>query len=186
MKIREMIVVEGEHDRVRVAQAVEADVIVTGGSRIRKDVFTRLARVANDRGIIVLTDPDYAGAQIRKRVTEHFPQCKHAYIPRAFATHNGDIGVENASSQAIQEALAGVRTPWEEPHAVFSWADMVESRLTAVPDAARRREALGTALQIGYANGKALLKRLNALQVSRAEFEQALASLDELEDRAIH
>ena len=37
------------------------------------------------RGVIVLTDPDFPGEKIRKIITEHVPDCKHAFIDKKSA-----------------------------------------------------------------------------------------------------
>ncbi|MCY0876242.1 MAG: ribonuclease M5 [Firmicutes bacterium] len=179
MEIGEVIVVEGESDRVQVLRAVQADIVVTGGSRIRKDVYARLGRVAHSRGIIILTDPDYAGEQIRRQIAARFPQAKHAFVPRGQATQNGDIGIENADPALIAQALGQVRGTALRPEPMFTWADMVTHDLAGTPRAAKRRERLGAVLRIGYGNAKAFLNRLNALDVSRAEFVAAVERLKE-------
>jgi len=179
IEIGEVIVVEGDSDRVQVLRAVRADVLVTGGTRIRKEVFTRLSRVAAGRGIIILTDPDFAGGQIRRQIAARFPQCKHAFLPRAAATVDGDVGVENADPLLIAEVLAKVRSHATLPEPVFTWDDMAQNGLTGAPQSAARRERLGAILRIGYGNGKTFFARLNALQVTRSEWESALTQLKE-------
>lgn len=172
--IREVIVVEGTHDRDRVLRAVHADVIVTGGSRIEKQVFDQISRVAQTRGIIILTDPDYAGEQIRRRIVARFKVAKHAYIPRKEAMKDHDIGVENASVGAVLHALEHVRTMWEPKEPTFTFDDLFDVGLTAGTHAAVYRERVGAILGIGYGNAKAFLARLNALQVTPDEFASAV------------
>lgn len=183
MQVKEVIIVEGLHDRDRVLQAVSADVLVTGGSHIEKAVFDRIERVANDRGIIVLTDPDFAGNQIRRKITERFPQAKHAHIERGRAVKRGDIGVENATSQAIVEALQKVRTVWEQPDQVVSWSEMQQAGLVGLRQAAHRRERVGAILHIGYANAKTFHQRLNTLNVTHDEFKEAVARIEAEENQ---
>lgn len=178
LTVQEVIVVEGEHDRARVLLAVQADVIVTGGSRIKKEVYARLGRIADTRGIIILTDPDYAGEQIRRQIAARFPKSKHAYIAKSAAEACGDIGVENARPEDIAEALLQVRTVWDQPQEEFAWEDLLANGLAGTPQAAQRRERMGAILRIGYGNAKAFLKRLNALQVTRAEFSAAAAAME--------
>ncbi len=181
-QIKEVIVVEGIHDRDRVLRATNADVVVTGGSHIDQDVFEVLRRVADSRGIIILTDPDYAGERIRQQIARRFPAAKHAYISRQAALKRGDIGVENASIGEIVEALEKVRSVWNRPEEVVSWADMAALGLVGAPKAAKRRERLGALLRIGYGNAKSFHKRLNTMSVSRLEFETALSALETEEE----
>lgn len=174
MQIAEVIVVEGEHDRDRVLKAVQADIIVTGGAHIHQDVFLQLERAASIRGLIILTDPDHAGELIRRQLEKRFPGSKHAYLSRQKALKNGDIGIENAAPEDIAVALSKVRAQSVEPNVVFTHKDMLMYGLVGEPESAKRREELGALLRIGYANAKSFLKRLNALRVTKEEFERAL------------
>ncbi|GGK32008.1 hypothetical protein GCM10010965_26050 [Caldalkalibacillus thermarum] len=65
MKIKEVIVVEGRNDTIKVQQAVEADTIETGGSALGAEVVERIRLAQERRGVIILTDPDYPGEAIR-------------------------------------------------------------------------------------------------------------------------
>ena len=140
MHIEEVIVVEGEHDRDRVQKAVQADVIVTGGSRIRQEVYQQLDRVANIRGLIILTDPDFAGEQIRRKLAKRYPDSKHAYLPQKRAIKNGDIGIENAPLEEIASALSQVRHLVDDEEPEYSMADMVHYGLIGILKRERARE----------------------------------------------
>ncbi|CAH8767878.1 ribonuclease M5 [Paenibacillus dendritiformis] len=179
--IREVIVVEGKDDTVAIQRAVEADTIETGGSAVSEMTIRRIALAQERRGVIIFTDPDHAGERIRKKIAERVPGCKHAFLPRHEAIAKRDLGVENASPDAIRAALAQVRTEMPSAHAELAWADLAEAGLTIQIGAAERRNRLGEILGIGYCNAKQLLKRCRMFQIGRAEFEAALARLDEQE-----
>ncbi|MFL1676093.1 ribonuclease M5 [Paenibacillus dendritiformis] len=179
--IREVIVVEGKDDTVAIQRAVEADTIETGGSAVSEMTIRRIALAQERRGVIIFTDPDHAGERIRKKIAERVPGCKHAFLPRHEAIAKGDLGVENASPEAIRAALAQVRTEMPSAHAELAWADLVEAGLTIQIGAAERRNRLGEILGIGYCNAKQLLKRCRMFQIGRVEFVAALARLDEQE-----
>ncbi len=108
--IHEVIVVEGKSDIRSVTNAVDAECIATEGYTLRKAVVEKIRIAYEKRGIIVLTDPDSAGERIRKTLAKYFPKAKHAFVPREEAFRNGDIGVEQASPEAIRSALSKVRT----------------------------------------------------------------------------
>ena len=177
--IQEVIVVEGKQDAVRVKQAVAAEVITTGGFALTPQTLERIRQADEKRGIIILTDPDFTGERIRDFLRRRFPRAKHAFVPRLDATANGDVGIEQASVEAIRAALSKVRWAVYQPAAVFTMADMVQGGLSCHRDAAVRRAAVGAALGIGYSNAKQFLYRLNHYGVDRAEFMQALAALEE-------
>ncbi|WP_334075583.1 ribonuclease M5 [Paenibacillus sp. A14] len=180
--IKEVIVVEGRDDTVAVKRAVEADTIETGGSAINEATLRKIELAMERRGVIIFTDPDHAGERIRKIVAKRVPGCKHAFLREADATKAGDIGVENASPEAIREALERVRTeapPEEEAApAQIDWEDLMAAGLIVHPRAAERRRFMGERLGIGYCNGKQFYKRLAIFRISREEFAGALAQLE--------
>ena len=176
--IKEVIVVEGRDDTVAIKRAVEADTIETGGSAIGETTLKKIALAQERRGVIIFTDPDHAGERIRKIVAARVPGCKHAFLPEAEATKRGDIGVENASPEAIRTALSRVRSEAAGVEAAIDREDLMTAGLIVHPQAAARRKALGELLGIGYCNGKQLYKRLSVFRISREEFAAALAELE--------
>ena len=125
-----------------------------------------------------MTDPDSAGERIRRFLTKRFPQAKHAFIPKEDATANNDIGIEQASPEAIRTALAKVRTMDWEPTNNFTGADLLKAGISGSPAASEKRAKLGAVLGIGYANAKTFLQRLNHYGITRQEFQQAVAELE--------
>ncbi len=176
--IKEVLVVEGKMDVLAVSRAVEADCIITDGFRLSPRTIASIRDAYKRRGIIILTDPDPAGERIRRFLSQKFPEAKHAFVPREEATANDDIGIEQASPDAIRMALEKVRTPDWQPSARFSSADMFTAGLTGDAQASDRRAHLGAILGVGYANAKTFLKRLNHYGVTREEFDAGLAALD--------
>lgn len=177
-KIKEVIVVEGRDDVINLKQYVDAEIIPTHGYGITGQTMERIRTAAERRGIIILTDPDFAGEKIRKRLADAFPKAKHAFIAEEDATRGDDIGVENASKQAVLDALEKVRTFEEAAEPVFDRMDLVRAGLTGGVSSSRRRNRLGQLLGIGYANGKQLLNRLNGYGITREEFEDAMKEVE--------
>jgi ribonuclease M5 len=174
--IKEVIVVEGKHDTTAVKRAVDADTIETGGSAVGKDVIARIELAQRKRGVIILTDPDYAGERIRSIVARRVPGCKHAFLSQDEATLNDDIGIENAKPDSIREALAAVRTEAEAPGTDVAWADLFVVGLAGTDGSAHRRLLVGRQLRIGYANAKTFLKRCAMFGIGRREIAAALAA----------
>lgn len=176
--IKEVIVVEGRDDTVAIKRAVEADTIETGGSAINEITLRKIALAQERRGIIIFTDPDHAGERIRKIVANRVPGCKHAFLREIDATKGDDIGVENASPEAIREALSRVRSEMVGEQGLIDWQDLIEAGLIVHPEASSRRRFMGELLGIGYCNGKQFHKRLAIFRISRKEFASALAQLE--------
>lgn len=178
-----MIVVEGKDDTVAIKRAVEADTIETNGSAIGKSVMAQIALAQSRRGVIILTDPDYPGERIRRIISQEIPECKHAFLPKkqAISKNKDDLGVENASPDAIRKALSNVKQEMVQYVEVIEWQDLHAAGLIAGAKAKKMREKLGERLHIGYANGKQLHKRLQTFQITKEEFSLALQRILEEE-----
>ena len=176
--IKEVLVVEGKMDVVAIDKAVEADCIITEGFNLKPQALDSIAKAYQKRGIIIMTDPDSAGERIRRFLTKRFPEAKHAYIPKEDATANNDLGIEQASPEAIRTAIAKERTKDWEPTNNFTGADLLRAGISGSPAASEKRAKLGAVLGIGYANAKTFLQRLNHYGITRQEFQQAVAELE--------
>lgn len=175
--IKEVIVVEGKDDEAAIKKALDAEIIITHGFGISKSTYKRIEEAYLRCGIIIFTDPDHAGEEIRKKLSKRFPQAKHAFISREAGTKGDDIGVENASPESIISALNKVRTEVENSEDIFSMADMMSAGLCGNDSAAERRNIIGNYLGIGYGNTKTFLRRLNHYGVTLEEFKDAYEQL---------
>lgn len=178
--IKEIIVVEGKADVSAVKRAVDAQVISTNGLGINKEIIDIIKKASEKKGIIILTDPDYPGKKIRNILASEVDKCKHAFIARDKANKGGDIGVENASPEAIIEALKNAKAEVTDKRQDFNQGHMFYYGLVGCQDAAKRRARIGDELGIGYCSGKQFLKRLNSFGISRQELEEAIDKI--LED----
>ena len=187
MKIKEIIVVEGRDDASAIKHAVCAEIITTHGFGIREETWTLLEKAYLEKGIIIFTDPDFSGEQIRKKLSERFPKAKHAYLAvsdaqkhcaeaqkNAVANRNSDIGVENATPEAIREALQKAKASFEDVVLRFTYEDLIKYGLTGNSDSAEKRAAVGKILGIGYGNAKSFLNKLNKYGITTEELHEAV------------
>lgn len=181
--IKEIIVVEGKSDISAVKKAVDAEVIATSGLGINDKIINYIKKVSKNRGIIILTDPDYPGKKIRNILSSEIDNCKHAFIPRDKANKNGDIGVENASPEQIIEALKNARAEISVEIGHFTNQDMIYYDLVGSDNASKRRQMLGDELGMGFLSAKQFLKRLNSFNISREELEAAIIKMDKNKDK---
>ncbi len=177
--LKEVIVVEGKMDTVAVKRALECDTIETGGFALRPHTLKQIEAAYRKRGIIFLTDPDGAGGRIRKFLTERFPDAGQAFVPKKDARVPDDVGIEQASPEAIRLALSKVHHHEYNPEPVFDVADLRDNGLSGSRDASRKRDLLGAELGIGYGTAKTFLRRLNTYGITREEFESALKIIEE-------
>jgi ribonuclease M5 len=174
MRIKETIVVEGRDDTAAINRAVEAHTIQTHGFGISAETWQLIQKAYDTTGIIVFTDPDFAGEQIRKRIMSRFPEAGQAYLDRQDASASGDVGIENGSPEAIRAALSKCKyVNWTEPE-VFSREDLIDAGLWGGPNSAERRRQAGKILGIGYGNCRSFLKKLNQFLISKDEFNEAI------------
>lgn len=189
IRIREAIIVEGRYDKNTLAQIVDAPILETSGFGIFHDRqrLALLRRLAETRGIIVLTDSDGAGFVIRNYLRSAIDpsQVKHAYIPdiagkerrKRTASKEGKLGVEGMRPDVLLEALrrAGATIEGEETPAAgarITKADLYAAGLTGGADSKAARQRLLAQLDLPeHLSTNALLEVLNAL-MSREEFQK--------------
>lgn len=178
--IKEAIVVEGRDDTAAINRAVKAMTIETHGFGMPAHIWPMIEKAYKNQGIIVFTDPDYAGEKIRRKVVEKFPQCKQAFLPKGKALKDGDIGVENAKPEDIIEALENAHCTAENKEGqedTFTKEDLFAYGLVGMDDSKDKRERLGNLLSIGYGNSKTFLKKLNQFNITKEELEEKLKEL---------
>lgn len=181
MDIKEVIVVEGKDDEAAIKQSVNAEVIITRGFGITDKIVERIRFAQQRKGVIIFTDPDYAGERIREYVNKNVPNCKHAFLPKHQAMKGDNIGIENATPESIRCALSKVKTMTTSTSKEFTKADLVVNKLSGNDGATHRRDKLGNYLGIGYCNAKQFLNRLNNYGIERHEFNDGLIEINKEE-----
>ena len=180
-KLREALVVEGRYDKNSLLQVVDAVILETAGFGIYHDAEKRalLRRLAEARGLIVLTDPDAAGFQIRNAIRGWIDPAlvKHAYVPdvagkerrKAAPSKEGKLGVEGMRPEVLVEALKRCGATFEDKAAEvksrpITTADLYARGLTGKEGSAQRRKALLKSLGLPERmSTAALLELLNIL-----------------------
>ncbi len=198
VKIQEAIVVEGRYDKNTLSQIVDAPIFQTNGFQIHKDkeTLTLLRRVAEARGLIVLTDSDGAGFVIRNYLKKTIPAklLKHAYIPdiygkerrKASPGKEGKLGVEGMPPEIILESLrnAGATVLGEVTQTThqITKQDFVELGLSGGKNSSLLRKQLLRELSLPeHMSSNAMLQALNLLY-SKDELEQILFRLEKQDD----
>ena len=182
LKIKEAIVVEGRYDKNTLSQLVDGVIVETTGFGIyrNKDLLALLRRLGEKQGLIVLTDSDGAGFQIRSYLKSALPphQVKHAYIPdrpgkerrKRQPGKEGKLGVEGMSQQVLEQVLrqAGSTILGESPRharsASLTKADLYACGLAGGQGSRERRERLLKKLDLpAHLTPNAMLPILSAL-----------------------
>lgn len=188
--IAQAIVVEGKYDKIKLSSILDAVILVTNGFRIFRDPekMALIQYYARTTGVIVLTDSDRAGFQIRNYLKGAVKDGKlyHVYIPDIYGKEHrkekpsaeGKLGVEGIRKDVLLEAFAkaGVLTD-EVPEKVdpITRYDLYELGLSGGADSKARRKALQKRLGLpDLLSAASLLEVLNTM-MTRQELQQLLA-----------
>lgn len=194
--LKQALLVEGKYDAARLHNLVEATILTTDGFRVMKDraLQTLLKEIARAQGLVILTDSDAAGFQIRHFVTglvgaENVLQ---AYIPaipgkearKAQPGKEGLLGVEGVSDaqilQGLQDALkclpveAGESASLPQP---ITYTDLYEWGISGTANSAERRRALLRRLGLPPRLSKRELLQILSTLYTRESLEQQIRQL---------
>ena len=193
-RIREVVVVEGRYDKNTVSQVVDAFVFETGGFSLfnSPDRIAALRRLAEERGVILLTDSDGAGFVIRGKLKGILPNAKikNAFIPdipgkekrKDHASRKGLLGVEGMRPEVILEALRRAGATIEEETAAketLSTADFYALGLTGKAGSAELRERLAASLGLPKEISQSDLRKLLSGMMGREELVALVSQLTE-------
>ena len=177
LKISLPIIVEGRYDKATLSGYIDANIITTDGfSVFNNKEKQRLIRRLCQGGVILLTDSDGGGKQIRAFLSGLLPKDKiyHLYIPeiegkekrKAHASAAGLLGVEGMKKDVILrllEPFAGGEI-LKKSDKMITKVDFFEDKLTGAPNSSARRERLCRALDLPHdMTPNALVAALNML-----------------------
>lgn len=148
------IVVEGKYDKIRLLSVIDAVVLVTNGFGIYKDsaLLELIRHYARTCGIVILTDADAAGFQIRGYLKGAVDgEIYDVYIPgihgveprKRRPSKEGLLGVEGMDKDTLLRAFerAGVFSG-ERPKGDITPLALYEAGLCGGEDSAQKRRAL--------------------------------------------
>ena len=175
------VIVEGKYDKNTLLQIIDASIITTGGFSVfnSKEKRSLILRLAEKGGVILLTDSDAGGAQIRKFLLGILPREKvyNLYIPKIEgkerrkdkASKSGLLGVEGLERAVIEKLFAPFATQGGvlrknaiSERKMITKLDFFEDGLSGGPDATKRRDAVAAHFDLPSGmTANALLEALN-------------------------
>lgn len=194
LRIKQAIIVEGRYDKIRLSNITDAVVICTNGFSIYKDREKQelIKSLAAKTGIIILTDSDSAGFQIRSFIRSIVKQGEvlNAVTPdilgkerrKAQPSKQGKIGVEGIPDELIEQALINAGAVPEESPAdrgePVTRADLMDCGLIGGKNCTQRRQRLQRYLGLPeLLSAKLLLEVVNKMY-TRSGFLEAVRKLD--------
>lgn len=158
IKIDRVVIVEGRYDKIKLSSVIDGIIIETDGFGIfnNKEKQKLIRKLADTKGLLILTDSDSAGFKIRSFIRGIVPaeQIKHAYIPDIFGkekrktepSKEGKLGVEGVKVQVIIDALEKAGVLCEETEKTerreITKLDLYEDGLSGKPDSDALRKKL--------------------------------------------
>ena len=186
IKLSQAVIVEGKYDKIKLANIIDAFIIETNGFGIFKDKekLNFIKRLADERGIIILTDSDHAGFMIRNHLSSAIPKDKiiNVYIPDVFGkekrktqlSKEGKLGVEGMEKETLLKAFekANINCEIKENENPITSCDLFELGLSGTPNAKQNKKKLLKALELPeFLSSSSLLSCVNNM-MSRDEFTE--------------
>ena len=177
IKLKLPLVVEGRYDKATLSGFISGTVITTGGFSIfnNKEKQALIRRIAKD-GVIVMTDSDGGGRQIRAFLSGIIPKDKihHLFIPeiegkegrKARPSRSGRLGVEGMSREVLERLLLPFADGGEAVSRgrEITKTDLYLDGLSGRDNSAERRAALCSLCELpSDMTANALLEALNLL-----------------------
>lgn len=192
IKLPQAVIVEGKYDKIKLESLIDGVILTTNGFRIFKDKeMQRLIRtLAKTCGIVVLTDSDAAGFQIRAMLSGIVWEGEiiNVYIPDILGKEKrkrrpsaeGKLGVEGMETAVLKDAFkrAGVlETPKDPKAPLITRMDLYEDGLCGGDRSAflRRELYLRLGLPARLSTGAAI-PLLNHI-LTREEYKKELLAL---------
>ena len=193
IKIDRAVIVEGRYDKIQLSSILDAVIIETEGFGIfnNKEKQQLIRRLADTKGLLILTDSDSAGFKIRSFIKGIVPAetIKHAYIPDIFgkekrkteASKEGKLGVEGVKKELILEALEKAGVFCEETEKTekreITKLDLYEDGLSGRADSDALRKKLLFHLQLPERlTSNALVQILNTF-LTYDEYKKAVEEI---------
>lgn len=184
LKIKEAVIVEGRYDKLKLSNIIDTLIIETNGFNIfnNKEKLNFIKKLAAERGIIILTDSDHSGFQIRNFISCGIPKSsiKHIYIPDIYGkekrkqkpSKEGKLGVEGMSEDLLlslfqQHNITCDVVKNDNPVTNF---DLYDLGFTGKPNATENKKRLLSRLSLPeFLSTNSLLSYINS-SMSREEF----------------
>lgn len=192
IKIDKVIIVEGRYDKIKLSSMIDGIIIETEGFGIFKDKDKQklIRKLAETKGIAILTDSDSAGFVIRNFITSIVPKeyITNVYIPDIYGkekrkdspSKEGKLGVEGISAEILNEAFkkAGIGVSQSETNErkKITLNDFFDDGLTGDTQSKRKRTDLLKKLDLPERmSTKAMLDILNTF-ITYDEYKKLVES----------
>lgn len=166
LKISIPILVEGKYDKIKLESIIDGNIFTTNGFQIfnKSEKACLLKKLADQNGIIILTDSDGGGTIIRSHLTGYIDKEKiyQLYIPQIKGkekrkekpSKEGYLGVEGIDSKTLYDLFDqfiknnNIKESDVTPKEKMTKTDLFEYKLTGYPNSAKLRNELAIKLDL--------------------------------------
>lgn len=170
------VIVEGKYDKIKLSSVIASPIITTDGFSLfnNREKAALIRKLAQNGGVIVITDSDGAGQVIRGRIKSIVGGCpvENIYIPqivgkekrKVHASKAGFLGVEGMETELLENLLKKYIASSNTPKAAVTKLDLYEMGLSGGENAKILRESVCRELDLPHdMNANALLEAVNLL-----------------------
>ena len=148
-----ILVVEGKEDTSYLSNYIASEIVVTNGFEISKETISYL----KNKKVIVLTDPDEAGAKIRNKLNQLLPDAINVEVDIKKCVRDIKNGVAECDIDEVLTKLKPYSISKKSSESDITMSDLYELGLINNKDL---REQVCQKLNLGKCNAKTMYKRL--------------------------
>lgn len=160
-----ILVVEGKEDASYLSNYVSSEIVVVNGYELAEQTLSYL----KDKKIIVMTDPDEAGIQIRKKINEIIPNSINVEVDINKCTRGKKSGIAECEIEEILKKLMLHVPPKIENVQNVKLADL--QKIGLLNNVELRNYICGK-INLGKCNNKQLIKRINSNKIKIENIEK--------------
>lgn len=166
-----IIVVEGTGDSSYLSSFIDALFIETNGFDIKAGDLEFLENC--NKKIIVLTDSDIAGEQIRERLLKKLPNAINIRVNSNKCNKRGKHGVAECEKEEILNVLKEHFINEKKNKETITLNDLI-----SISNSQKEiKTTISNLFHLGTTNNKEMLKRLNVLSITKETIEKELSSV---------
>lgn len=168
-------VVEGHHDHAKLKEIdPNIEAFITHGFHFNQKHLNHLVKLTQTYRLILLLDPDGAGARIEKRIRQVLPNIESIHVPLSKAKRaDGKVGIEHMDASDLLKLLEKGAHP-KVTRETWTKESMMSMRLMGHADARINRRIIAEKLAIPYTNAKQFIHILNRYGVLKKQVKEGL------------
>lgn len=175
MNKRVIYVVEGHHDHAKLKEIdASFEAFITHGSHFNQKHLEYMIKLSEKYRLILLLDPDGAGARIEKRIRHVLPDIESIHVPISQARRaDGKVGIEHMDASVLSALLKQGTHP-KVSRGTWTKETMISMQLMGTPKSRINRRIIAEKYAIPYTNAKQFIHVLNRYGILKRHVEEGL------------